>query len=73
MPMGITGIAGLRLFLMWLKNFGSFTSYSAKARLGGIGYLYALSCMQNDALQLAEGRFYFNVVVLAMIWFQCDQ
>ncbi len=36
MPMGRTGIAGLRLFIRWLRELSVFfTLYSAKTRLGG--------------------------------------
>ena len=32
-PMGITGIAGLRLYLTWLSHYSTLSS--AKAKLGG--------------------------------------
>ncbi|NEZ40320.1 hypothetical protein GQA12_01820 [Paenibacillus alvei] len=35
MPMGRTGIVGLRLFLRWLRDV-TFTLYSAEARRGGL-------------------------------------
>jgi hypothetical protein len=43
MPMGRTGIAGLRLFLRWLRG-KPFTLYSAKTGLGGAGFFVMTLC-----------------------------
>ncbi|AVF22340.1 hypothetical protein ERICI_02510 [Paenibacillus larvae subsp. larvae] len=42
MPMGRTGIAGLRLFIMWLREgYLLFTLHSAKTQPGGTAAIFA--------------------------------
>jgi hypothetical protein len=71
MPMGRTGIVGLRLFLMWLRD--SFTLYSAKTQLGVIG-LFGYGRMPPGTfsgsfsyLHSKEGKLEWTVAVVTSV------